>query len=240
MNETTLRDDQKFRNLVRDAERLTRNAVPYGQAKKTIDFSQNTKTSVDTFNNLKKQYMELHIELKTLAEKEQTPDVTVLEKKLINLESNIGKELGFTQVEFRFLVDDLSKRSAELIETHKELSLETDEKRNSLLASAAKPILLTTMNVSPFAYIAPETLEDALAGDVGTCQGVCTASYIAEEAVATAVYVGASASCVALVAVPFVGAALALTCAGAAAAAYAATYAALSITYVDCWAKCEE
>jgi hypothetical protein len=94
--------------------------------------------------------------------------------------------------------------------------------------------------ISPFAYIAPEKSEVVLAGDVGTCQGICTASYLAEVATASAVYVGASAGCVALVAVPVVGAALALTCAAAAAAAYAATTASLSITYVDCWDKCEE
>ncbi len=239
MNENNLTNDPKFRQLVRDAERLTRNALPYVQAKKVKDFSQNAKISVDTFSKFKKQFMQLHVELKTLADKEQKPDIKDLEKKLVILEGNIGKELGLTQVEFRLLVSDLSKRSAELMETHTELSLETDEKRNSLLASAAKPILLTTMNVSPLAYLAPETVKDALAGDVEKCIDICTASYLAEEAAATGVYVGASAACVALVAVPVVGAALALTCAGAAAATYAASTAALSITYVDCCDKCE-
>ncbi len=243
MNVTQLTDDPDFSQLVRDTERLKR-PLPVSVESLAAAEPQDAQASVKTFNKLEKEFQKLQGELTDLPD-ELTPQekqkLEGLKKKLISLQKRAGQELGLTQKEFSLLVDDLSKRSAKLMEKHPELAEASDETRNALFASAAKPVLLTSMSESAQVFVSSET--EATRGtpeltSQGTCIALATTAYVAANAAAAGTYIGAMTACAALVFVPFGGPFLVATCAAGASLALAGAYGVASAGYTVAMLEC--
>jgi hypothetical protein len=132
----------------------------------------------------------------------------------------------------------------EKLEKDPEFTKAPDESKKALIASAAEPVLKTSMmNISPLAFVASETeVEEALGrpmlNSTETCRAKCTAIYIAEEAGAAGAYVVASSGCAASAAIPIVGPFIAAACVAGASTTYVAAHVALSIRYANCCQEC--
>jgi hypothetical protein len=247
VNATQLTSDPDFRQLVRDAERLTRRASTNAASLVAAAAPQEAQASIQTFKTLGKEFQKLQGELADLPDEltpQQKQQLEGLKQELISLQTRAGQELGLTRKEFSLLVSDLSKRSARLMEKHPELAEAPDDTRKTVLASAAKPVLLASMSVSPLAFAASETeVEEALGMATLTSQESCLALCAVEHTIALAAasgtYVAASAGCVGLLAAPVAGPFLAAACVGATSVTYAAAGAAIIIANAKCMAACE-
>lgn len=237
MDAKKLSDDPDFRQLVRNIERLSRYASPSTVSMATATAKQDKQASLEELNKLEKEFQTLQEELARLPDELTSQH----EQKLMSLQERAGQQLGLTRKEFSLLMSDLSTRSAKLMEKNPTLADIVD--RETLLANAAKPVLLNSMSVSPLAFASIDSdVEEVLSARALTtqenCQALCTTDYIAAEAAAAGIYVGASAGCLALSPTPAVGAALAAACVGAASVVYVAAHVQASTAYSRCFEAC--
>ena len=244
MDTTQLTNDPNFRQLVRDTERLTRRVSTLSASPAA---TRDAQASIKTFNTLEKEFRKLQGGLADLPDKltpQQEEKLEGFKQELKSLQTRTGHELGLSRKEFSLLVSDLSKRSAELMKEHTELAEASEDTKKAVLASAAEPVLLTSMSVSPLAFAASETeVEEALGtpmlDSVESCLALCAAKNAAALAVASGAYIAASATCGSLIAVPFAGPFLVAACVGGASVVYAATGAKIIIDNAECMLACE-
>lgn len=244
MNATQLTNDPDFRQLVRDTERL----MPQISTRlASREAEQDAKKSIQTFNTLEKEFRKLQGALASFPNKltpQQKEQLEGHKRELANLQTGAGKELGLSRKEFSLLVSDLSKRSTKLMERHAELAKAPENTRQTVLADAAKPVLSRSMRVSPLAFASSESdVETALGTpkltSQETCVALCAGEYAAALAIASGIYIAASATCGGLLAVPVVGPFLAAACVGGASVTYAGAGAAAMAVYTKCVLECE-
>lgn len=245
MNVTQLTNDPGFKQLVRDTERLKR-PLPVSVENLAAAEPQDAQASVKTFKKLENEFQKLQGELTDLPDEltpQQKQKLEGLKEKLISLQKRAGQELGLTQKEFSLLVDDLSKRSAKLMEKHPELAEASDETRNALFASAAKPVLLTSMSESAQVLVSSET--EATRGtpkltSQASCIAIGTTAYVGANAIAAGAYITAMGLCAASALVPIAGPFLAAVCAAGASVTLAGAYAVATAGYVAAMVECNK